>query len=41
MEVKEKQHVVIKFLLLEGQAGEEIAIHRHDVDGEAAYSTVF
>ena len=43
MDVKQKQRAVIEFLLLEGRAGEEIAIRLHDVYGEATYSraTVF
>jgi transposase len=43
MEIKDKQRAVIEFLLLEGCAGDEIAIRLRNVYGEDAYSraTVF
>jgi hypothetical protein len=36
MNVKDKQRTIIEFLLLEGCAGEEIAVHPRNVYGSAA-----
>jgi hypothetical protein len=38
MNMKQKQRAVIEFLLLEGRLGDDIAIHRHTVSEDAAYS---